>query len=340
MGGAAFFSTTEQPSASDDAFEDASSNMSSIPNDATPELLRRIAEDAIEAASRANAALNAVISSNGARDQQRRKKPDLPAFDKDHIEIWIRRVKAAYQRENITDPKDKFAFLESTIGVNVGPTINAFLFGDATADNWEAFLEHLVSEFGRTKAQRVATILDGIRRDGRRPTALLALIEDRSEDVTLDDIKKEMVLRELPAEVCRTMQDKVDLLSAKETAELADAHFDQAGRLLNASATPAVNSMEPVVDELDGSGAPISAVQQRNFNGHRNFGKTQKPSFTPVPTFAADSGPSNQRQVPSNASSKPLLCLYHQKHGDAAIRCERGCSRFKTHAGNGRGGRR
>ena len=258
--------------------------MGDIPADATADQLRVIAlqarqeaqttrnqqdrltaalEAATQAAAAATAALQALgqaNANNAAASPNRRKKPDLPALDKNNIQIWIKRVEAAYARENVTDPKQKFAFLEAVIGVNMGPTVNAFMFGDATQTSWNAFLQHLISTYGPTKQMRCSTYLDGVKRDGRRPSDLLALIRDKGKEVTIDDLEKQLVIRALPADVQKLIQDKVEPLNATQTAALADAHFDQQGKPLNQS-TP-INSV--ATNRFD----PGGTAEQQNDHRH------------------------------------------------------------------------
>ena len=82
------------------------------------------------------------------------RKPDLPAFDSKNIDIWLKRVDNAYRRSGVTDPKDKFAFIEPKFAVDFDPRINEFLFGDGTADEWDAFEAYLRGRYGRTKSQQ------------------------------------------------------------------------------------------------------------------------------------------------------------------------------------------
>ena len=213
---------------------------------ATQDRITKALETATAAAASAAAALQALATAGIQVPQQvttsqRRKRPDLPALDKTNIHIWVQRVEAAYAREDISDPKQKFAFLESIIGVNMGPKINAFMFGEATADSWKAFLAHMVDTFGPTKEMRCSVYLDGIKRDGRRPTDFLALVKDRTKDVSIDDLQKQLVLRALPPDVRKLLQDKVEGLDAAATATLADSHFGKDGQPLNANA--AVNAV-------------------------------------------------------------------------------------------------
>ena len=86
------------------------------------------------------AAVRAATQTTTSQVQQLRK-PDLPAFDKKNIDIWIKRVESAYTRVNCTDPKLKFAHLESKFDVNEDPKINEFLFGAQTNETWKEFLK-------------------------------------------------------------------------------------------------------------------------------------------------------------------------------------------------------
>ena len=240
-------------------------NSQPIPEDASPAEVRKMAEAARQeavalqqqndritkaletataAAAAATAAINAIRDSgtltnraNSIPSQARRKRPDLPAFDKNNIHIWIKRIEAAYAREDVIEPKQKFAFLESIIGTNMGPTINNFMFGESTQAKWNEFLQHLIDTFGPTKQQRCSTYLDGVKRDGRRPSDLLACIRDKGKDVTIDDLEKQLIWRELPSDVQKLLQDKLEGKTADETALLADQHFDQQGKPLNSSAS-------------------------------------------------------------------------------------------------------
>ena len=265
--GTAFFPTAAPTAAEDngeETFSDANEvNMPTIPADAAPEEIRRMAEQAqqearnmriqqdrmtaaleaaTQAAAAATAALQALALSNNSlaapiATVPRRKRPELPALDKNNIHIWIQRVESAYAREEVTDPKQKFAFLESIIGVNLGPTINNFMFGEASAENWTGFLEHLKDVYGPTKETRCSVYLDGMKRNSLRPSDHLALIRDRAKDVSIDDLQKQLILRGLPSDVRKLVQDKVEKLDAVATASLADAHFGKDGQPLNSSSS-------------------------------------------------------------------------------------------------------
>ena len=205
--------------------------------------------------------------------------------------------------------------------------------------------------YGKTRREEAASILDGTRRDGHRPTQLLSRIKERAGEVTLDDLFKELVLRELPTNVRHSLTDKVDTLSAHEAASLADRYFDKEGKLLNA--TPSVCAVNAegtsAADYGSEEGADVNAVYDKN---RRRF--PAKSPYTPAfasqgkPSFA-NKPPQQNRQHPAKPfqnRAKPSLksiCFRHAKYGEETKFCEPGCLHYDAwsrKAGNEQAGRR
>ena len=298
------------------------------------------------------------------------RKPELPAFDKNNVEIWVKRVDNAFRRAGITDSKDKFAHIEGKFAVDTDARIQAFIFGDGTEEEWTAFMQYLKDRYGKTKSQRASIILDGVKREGRLPSEMFAFVMEKIGTLTVDDLVREMVIRELPTEIQRTIHDQTKSLDGAATSKLADSYFDKDGKPIH-RATSSVNNVENVPDLIDtedetddvnavnrfrGKGrqfrpnqqqgrnphskTPWAAKpQQRNFGGQqqqRNFGAQQqqqnRPSFTPA--FAdkrENKGPSTLKDV--------KLCRYHKQFGDSAKTCESGCAMYPKWAGNSKAGR-
>ena len=289
-----------------------------------------------------------------------RRKPEVPNFDKNHIEIWIKRTENAYIRANITSTQEKFAFLENKFPVNFDPKVDEFLYGDATLANWTSFLDYLRAEYGPTKQQRASIFLDGLKRDGRRPSQYAAALGDKTKDVTVDEIKKEMLLREMPVDVRRMLQERIETVSFKDAAKIADSYFDAEGRPRHVT-TPSINKVtttsapsptvftEPFSDDDQAVNAVGHKFSQRQPGGpSRNAqgsGRTQQrnragqTAKTKIP-----------KPVPKTVEANPdcpiqkgvNLCRSHFKFGDKAWYCEVSCSRFEEqrYPGNGRAGQR
>ena len=300
----------------------------------TEDEVRQIAANAVEAAL-ANVPRPTVCAN---------RKPDLPAFDTKHIEVWIQRVEAAYARASITSPKDKFAFLESKIDINLNPKLNAFLFGPPTQAAWTEFLVYLREEYGPTKRQQAKTLLDGIRRDGRRPSQFLAQVVEKTKDLTLDDIRKEVILRDLPPQVCHALSAHAKNSTAEEIAKLADDYFDRDGQHLHATTAAPINNIDKAAAEADGDEDDINAIGPHFHERRKGKAFTRTGNFTPAfgnnqPSSTAYNQTSSnqrtqqqqQRKQSNNRHNSPPLCRYHTKWGDAAIKCEPGCIHFSSH---------
>ena len=255
-----------------------------------------------------------------------RKKPDMPPFDAKHINRWINRLLAAYQRAGVTLAKDKFAFLESTFEVTANPRINQFLYGTNTDTDWDAFLVFLKEEYGKTKRQKAALLIAEYPRQGLRPTQYMAQLKEDTEGVTLDDIKKEQLLKSLPSRIRELLGKEVETLTADQVATKADAYFDRQGNLLERSYS--VNSVDPSpannFTQAFPSDSPTDEVNQVQRTGFRANNRQGRPEnrFGKSPA----SGQARSQSRPGRLIDG--LCRTHNKFGDAAFTCvAEGCKK-------------
>ena len=298
------------------------------------------------------------------------RKPDLPAFDKSAIEIWIRRVESAYIRAGITRSIEKFAFVESKFAVNEDPAIDKFLFGDPTDANWSAFCEYLKKRYGKTKRQKASAFLEPGQLDGRTPVQYLAKLEQNVEGITLDDLKKEICIRQLPNDVQQLICKATENLTAEETMRYAESFFNPDGTRIHKK-PQSVNSIKPVVSNNsngsnssnnnndatsftapfidDESETDVNAVRGRanfgrgrqnggNFSNNNNNGNYNNSRSKSRGRPSGGNNNSNyNRNNNNNASASrqhdPALCFYHNQFGDRAKKCDFGCA--KSRSGNG-----
>ena len=310
----------------------------------------------------------------GTQQIQSLKKPDLPTFDRKNIETWIKRIEAAYKRVNCTQASLKFAHLESKFEVDVDPIIDGYLYGEANEEEWKKFLAYLRKRYGKTKKEKTLLLINGIPRDGRTPSQLAAVIKERTKDVTIDDIQKEQLLKQLPTSVISQIIDKIENLTFEETAKLADSWFDQEGNLkmgnnatsinqvTQAASHPAAPPPPPQVpsespdftpafashDDTDINAIRARQGQKQAFNNRGGFrgrgrggnnnsrGNSNTNSYGNSASYGNSHGTNNN----SNSNPKPKnVCHFHIKFGDKAQRCEEWCLLKPQHQkqqGNGR----
>ena len=309
------------------------------------------------------AAIRATQSSS-AQQVQTLRKPDLPVFDKKNVEIWIRRVEAAYARVNCTSPALKFAHLDAKFEVNADPIVDGYLFGEATEDSWDAFLNYLRHRYAPTKKDRALAVINGIPREGRTPSQLAAVMKEKAGAVTVDDILKEQLLKQLPPDVLKHLVDRVEKLTFDETAKLADSWFDRDGKpLLQTSATSvnevaaapppqrpsstasAAASAPPAAasgqtdEETDINAVRFRQGQKQQFNinnrggrGRGRGGNSNNNSGNRNQNSNTNSYGNSASYSNATGSSKKKVCDFHIKFGEEARRCEEWCLMWKQHS--------
>ena len=292
------------------------------------------------------------------------RKPELPPFDKNSIEKWIRRVESAYIRSGITSPVEKFAFIESKFPVDEDPAVDEFLFGEPTTENWTAFCKYLTTRYGKTKRQKVAAILEPISMDGRTPSQFFAKLKQNYGDITLDDIVKEICIRQLPTDLQQTIYKDTEDLPAKETMSFADKYYNPDGSRVHKK-QPSVNAVkttttpnftQPFQEERDDdNNGDVNAVRSRgnfqgnnrNGNGYGNSRSKSRNRFGNNSYNNNNNGNGNNnsggRSFNNNGASRnnnnnnkpqdPSLCFYHNMYGEKARKCDIGCAKAKS--GNG-----
>ena len=297
------------------------------------------------------------------------RKPDLPAFDKTAIEIWIRRVESAFIRAGITAANEKFAFVESKFAVNEDPAIDKFLFGSPTDENWTAFCTYLKKRYGKTVRQKAASVLDPISMDGRTPLQYLARLQQSCEGITLDDVLKEICMRQLPNDVQHVICKATEAMSVEDMMTYAESYYNPDGSRLTKKPTT-INAVEsrpvapssntsaftPVFEDDNNNntvGGDINAVRGRFQSNQR--GGFRGNSFNNRSQSRGRSGYNNNNRNSngggfgnSNSNNNgnsnnnnnrtrrddPTLCFYHNQFGDKAKKCDIGCA--KSNQGNGK----
>ena len=290
-----------------------------------------------------------------------RKKPEMPPFDQQNVLIWLKRLQAAYDRAGVTQAKDKFAYLESTFDITFNPVINNFLFNSANSDDdWTQFVAYMKLEYGPTTRQKARKLIGDLPRNGMKPTQYLAQLEEETKDVTLDDIKKEHLLKTIPPRIREIMGKAVETKTTKEVAQMADQFFDSQGRPLEKSATTISSVVNSHAATASSSPTPFTAafeqeeetdvnfVKKNNFKGNRSRSQS-RPRFHNNSSTTTPSASNSNASQPSRQQGNNSICRFHRLFGDKATKCVSDCPRHssfmaqngkKPQQGNGTGGRR
>ena len=301
----------------------------------------------------------AAALSNQTSQVQALRRPDLPPFDKTNIDAWIRRVEFAFARSSVNSALNKFAFVEKLFNSRDDAKVNSFLNGPQTDIKWTAFLDYLRDKYGRTRQQEVQSLLNGPSRDGRRPTELAAYITEQAGKVTIDDIKKEVLLKAMPAQVRLQLASKLDDLNFDETAEACDKYFDKSGKLKEQPNTSSINNIGvlkqpqqtatttatsftapfPEDDATEVNAVRFRQGQRQSFDvsnhsstrnrsssnlgnrGGYSNGDSQRSRSSSRFGVSASNDSYNSKGPSSNPPNKHV-CRIHVKYGEQAERCE------------------
>ena len=294
-----------------------------------------------------------------------KKKPDLPQFDSKNILVWIRRVEAAYARVSIVEPKDKFSWLESVFPVKQDPQIDAYMYGTNTVQEWNDFIEYLKFRYGPTVRQKAQKLMTEVPRHDMTPTQYLLQLTEDSKDVTVDQIRREHLIKTIPPRIREIMGKQVENMTATDVAKMADAYFDRQGRPLEKNATPVnqVASAPPLPPSTASSSSSSSFTQafsedeetnvnfvrnganNRGFDRNRSRGRSGRSNSRPPPHGFFKSSSANQSQGQSKPEFPKGTCNWHRRFGEKSLKCATDCPRYKAFVasqsqGNGQGGRR
>ena len=192
------------------------------------------------------------------------RKPELPPLDKKNIDQWISRIEYAYTRAEVVKAKDKLAFLESKFTGCDDAQLNELLRGTTDAD-WTSFLTYLRDIYGRTKEDQVNSLLAGFPRESRRPQQLASHIRERIGKINLDDILKETLLREIPAEIRQHAATSIKDLDFQATADHLEIYFDKQGRVLNSSRpSTGINAVGPQQQQQQQRSRPLQSAMKQD----------------------------------------------------------------------------
>ena len=99
---------------------------------------------------------------------------------------------------------------------------------------------------------------------------------------SIDDIVKEHVLNGLPVDVKRQLANRVDTMTAKEVADMADNYFDKDGRILHSSSATDVNHVHS---------APTGSVHRVQASQETNCSAAAYGDLRPPPTQPSFTAP-------------------------------------------------
>ena len=237
----------------------------------------------------------------------------LPPFWEGAPEAWFRRVEAKFRLNGIVSSRTKADHVLSNLEEKIGGSLGDV--GEAGSTPYEDVKAALIGTCGKSKAQRVAEILDTPDLGNERPSLLVSrLCALKGDDMTLDDVLRAVFLRSLPGRVRLVLENDTDNIQG--LGKKADAFFTHAGVAINATSSTVLDA--PMADLS--LGASSSAVNV-----------SSRPPVFNKPAPRRDDWRRNNDQRPSRSLQgggdveRVTLCRFHARWGAKAYQCEPPC---------------
>ena len=152
-------------------------------------------------------------------------------------------------------------------------------------------------------------------------------------------------------DVRRMLQERIETLSFKDAAKIADSYFDADGRPKHCPGTASINEVADGTS-FDNDEASVNAIgrhvpqRQNRFpapsSQRKPFTGSNRKQIHEKTNNVSRAQPTKREPNPKFPQKNVNLCSYHFKYGNDAKYCEVGCSRFDENRfpGNGTAGQK
>ncbi len=241
----------------------------------------------------------------------------LPPFWPADPEVWFAQVEAQFTTKGIraTAQKARFDHIVASLSPEYAIEVRDLILKPPADHAYDTLKAQLIKRTAASEQRKLQQLFTAEELGDRKPTQLLRRMQQLLGDKGgiadgNDSFLRELFLQRLPANVRMVLASADTSLSL---AELADKVMEVV------TTTVAATSLPP----------PSTEVAQLRQEVTRLAELVQ--SLTTHPPHPRSRNSSRNRRSPSPArprqASDPSLCWYHQKFGDAALKCREPCTR-------------
>ena len=260
---------------------------------------------AAAAEAAANATSAALRATSTATNAVNAASVKLAPFWPKRPLLWFARAEAQFRLRNITAQQTRFDHVLQALDDEAVARVSDIVMANPLAHNcYDNLKARLTDAFDLSDEERARRLLDGPQLGDRKPSVLLAEINELFGQRNIDFLKKELILRALPANVAAICRAS-NAATLEELCTEADRHFAITGALMGAP----VNAVDC---SSEGASARLTSTDMEgDFDVHAvrtRFKGRPTPSATP------------------NAPAPRGMCFYHEKFGAKAQKCRHPCS--------------
>ena len=215
----------------------------------------------------------------------------LPAFDKVEPHAWFAVADANFALRKVTDQMTKYYYVLSKLDANTLRKLSAFLQEERGSDPYDEVRSTLCQTFEPPMEQKLDALLATNDMGDERPMQFGLELLRLLGPATAHDILKRIFLRSIPPTIVTAITGSLSA-SYRDVLSAADKAWTSASSAPQSTAAVATISGQPSVSRRGGRG------------GRQRGGRS------------------------ASLLKSVVLCVFHQKFGNAAKKCTPGCSRW------------
>jgi len=230
--------------------------------------------------------------------------------------MWFAQVEAQFATKRITVERTKFDYIVASLSPDTATEVRDLILTPPTDNPYTTLKRELIKRTAGSNQQKLHKLLNELELGDRRPTQLLRRMRQLWCGGDADDtLLRELFLQRLPSNVRMVLAPSGIGISLDSLAEMADRIMEVA--------TPTVSSVQappphPASAEISSLQAEVRQLQDLVKSLTLPTRDARRRSLTPA-----------RRRSPSPAyrpsSVDHTLCWYHQRFGEAAVKCRPPC---------------
>ncbi|GBL85011.1 hypothetical protein AVEN_56096-1 [Araneus ventricosus] len=230
---------------------------------------------------------------------------------KDNVEIWFTNLESQFAIAGITASRTKFHCIVASLDSEISSMISDVLKKPPADDPYTVLKTRLISQFSESESVRIRTLLSDLSLGDQRPSQLLHKMTLLAADKISDDVLRLLWLQRLPLSTQQILTSSSEDLPG--LAKIADKILEVTGTLpavdsVNTDSNDRISKLEARIEEL------TQTIRGFLFpsNPRRHANRSKSPST------------SNRSKSPFR-KGKTLMCWYHFRFGDKALKCKKPC---------------
>jgi hypothetical protein len=275
----------------------------------------------------------------------------LPPFNRTDPVMWFAQVTHKFNGLRITEEEDKYNALATAIDGEIATTVRDLLVNKPTEAPYTTLKNALLSRIGPSLRENIRQLLATEELGDRKPSALLRVMLARSGNQATEESAffRQLFLDKLPEQTRSIMAPMQDNATVHQLALIADNIYES-GNNIRSHEVHAINTMphinikqqasnrEPevtlaavfkIITDLAAKVATIDNKLQNLTSTVKNVQERGRSNQFNSNTMHVRDRSKSQNRVQNNftidSSTDSEICWYHEKYGEKALKCVKGC---------------